>query len=103
MAAISSTLFVRAAVLRAIAAEGTALLGQLDQALAYPAVQAVGRKVAVRVAFAGGQPGKQLHGLVDVLRYRPLARLGYADYTCVERVFSMAMPTSVPPCALREP
>ena len=28
-------------------------------------------------------------GLVDVLRIRPIARLGYKDYTSVESVFSM--------------
>ncbi len=31
-------------------------------------------------------------GRVDVRRYRPLARLGYFDYTSVESVFSMAFP-----------
>lgn len=31
-------------------------------------------------------------GRIDVARLRPLARLGYHDYTCVERVFSMSIP-----------
>jgi flavin reductase (DIM6/NTAB) family NADH-FMN oxidoreductase RutF len=28
-------------------------------------------------------------GLVDVLKIRPIARLGYKDYTSIESVFSM--------------
>ena len=35
-------------------------------------------------------------GLVDVLRYRPVARLGYMDYTTVDSVFSMRMPDQKP-------
>ena len=35
-------------------------------------------------------------GMVDVTRYRPLARLGYMDYTSVEAVFSMPRPPSAP-------
>ncbi|MBT3307012.1 MAG: flavin reductase family protein [Alphaproteobacteria bacterium] len=31
-------------------------------------------------------------GLVDIARIRPLARMGYQDYTVVEQVFTMAMP-----------
>jgi len=31
-------------------------------------------------------------GKIDIARIRPLARLGYYDYTCVENVFSMAPP-----------
>lgn len=31
-------------------------------------------------------------GLVDVARIRPIARLGYHDYTSVERVFTMVRP-----------
>jgi flavin reductase (DIM6/NTAB) family NADH-FMN oxidoreductase RutF len=31
-------------------------------------------------------------GLVDVTRYKPLARLGYMDYTAVTEVFSMQRP-----------
>jgi flavin reductase (DIM6/NTAB) family NADH-FMN oxidoreductase RutF len=31
-------------------------------------------------------------GLVDVLRYRPVARMGYLDYTTVESSYSMPMP-----------
>ena len=31
-------------------------------------------------------------GQVDVTRYNPLARLGYMDYTSVEKTFSMKRP-----------
>ena len=31
-------------------------------------------------------------GLVEPPRFRPLARLGYMDYTSVEQVFSMLRP-----------
>ena len=33
-------------------------------------------------------------GLVDLDRVRPLARLGYQEYTAVERVFNMPRPGS---------
>jgi flavin reductase (DIM6/NTAB) family NADH-FMN oxidoreductase RutF len=33
-----------------------------------------------------------VNGRVDVLKYRPVARLGYFDYTAVGEVFSMVMP-----------
>ena len=33
-------------------------------------------------------------GLVDVLKFRPVARLGYMDYTVVDSVFSMGRPDS---------
>ena len=33
-------------------------------------------------------------GLVDVLKIRPLARLGYMDYTSIESVFSMRRPSA---------
>lgn len=33
-----------------------------------------------------------VNGLVDVLRFRPVARLGYMDYTVVDSVFSMDRP-----------
>jgi flavin reductase (DIM6/NTAB) family NADH-FMN oxidoreductase RutF len=32
-------------------------------------------------------------GRLDVLKIRPIARLGYMDYTSVESVFSMPKPT----------
>tara|TARA_B100001758_G_C18133264_1_gene465017 strand:- start:9 stop:677 length:669 start_codon:yes stop_codon:yes gene_type:complete len=32
-------------------------------------------------------------GLVDVLKIRPIARLGYYDYTSIESVFQMEIPT----------
>ena len=31
-------------------------------------------------------------GLLDVTRYRPLARMGYRDYTRVDEVFTLARP-----------
>ena len=31
-------------------------------------------------------------GKIDILRIRPLARLGYYDYTSVTEVFSMPIP-----------
>jgi hypothetical protein len=31
-------------------------------------------------------------GRLDILRIRPLARLGYYDYTSVESVFAMVIP-----------
>jgi len=33
-----------------------------------------------------------LNGLLDVTRYKPLARLGYTDYAIVEKVFSLKRP-----------
>ena len=38
-------------------------------------------------------------GLVDVLKFRPVARLGYMDYTVVDSVFSMGRPDSKIPKA----
>ena len=35
-----------------------------------------------------------VNGLVDVLKFRPVARLGYMDYTVVDSVFSMDRPDS---------
>lgn len=32
-------------------------------------------------------------GKVDVTRYRPVARLGYRDYSCVESVFALVRPS----------
>lgn len=46
-----------------------------------------------RFAFAGrsiGWPEKVLtDGLIDIARVRPIARLGYMDFTVVESVFTM--------------
>lgn len=47
-----------------------------------------GRVVAVHIADWALTPD----GRLDVPRLKPLARLGYYDYTCVERVFSMTIP-----------
>ena len=33
-------------------------------------------------------------GILDVTRYRPLARLGYKDYSSVDEVFSLTRPTA---------
>jgi len=46
-----------------------------------------GRVLAIHVADEFLTDGK-----IDIARIRPLARLGYYDYTCVENVFSMAPP-----------
>ena len=35
-------------------------------------------------------------GRFDVLRYQPLARLGYRDYTAVREVFSLTRPDQIP-------
>ena len=40
-----------------------------------------------------------VNGLVDVLKFRPVARLGYMDYTVVDSVFSMDRPDSKIPKA----
>jgi flavin reductase (DIM6/NTAB) family NADH-FMN oxidoreductase RutF len=32
-------------------------------------------------------------GKVDIVRIRPLARLGYQDYSCVDRIFELVRPT----------
>ena len=54
---------------------------------AAPNVMVIGRVVGVHIDEA-----IIVEGRVDVTRYRPLARLGYFDYTAVESVFSMAFP-----------
>jgi flavin reductase (DIM6/NTAB) family NADH-FMN oxidoreductase RutF len=46
-----------------------------------------GRVLAIHVADEVIRDGK-----IDIAAIRPLARLGYYDYTCVENVFSMAPP-----------
>lgn len=48
----------------------------------------IGRVVAVHIDDAALTDGR-----VDVLRLRPIARLGYKDYTSVESVFEMVKPT----------
>ena len=40
-----------------------------------------------------------MNGLVDVLTFRPVARLGYMVYTVVDSVFSMGRPDSKIPMA----
>ncbi len=49
----------------------------------------IGRVVGVHIDDAA----LTADGLVDVLKIRPIARLGYKDYTSVESVFSMPKPT----------
>jgi flavin reductase (DIM6/NTAB) family NADH-FMN oxidoreductase RutF len=33
-------------------------------------------------------------GKLDIIRIKPIGRLGYYDYTCVESVFEMVIPGS---------
>ncbi|MBD5604109.1 MAG: flavin reductase family protein [Candidatus Eremiobacteraeota bacterium] len=47
-----------------------------------------GRVVAVHIA----DDALDANGRLDVLKIRPLARLGYYDYTSIESTFEMAMP-----------
>jgi len=46
-----------------------------------------GKVVAIHIADDAVVAGK-----IDIARLKPLARLGYHDYTCVERVFTMPPP-----------
>jgi hypothetical protein len=46
-----------------------------------------GRVVAIHVADAAIRDGR-----IDIASLRPLARLGYYDYTSVEHVFTMHPP-----------
>jgi flavin reductase (DIM6/NTAB) family NADH-FMN oxidoreductase RutF len=48
----------------------------------------IGRVVAVHIDDAALTPD----GRVDVLKIRPIARLGYKDYTSVDSVFEMDKP-----------
>ena len=34
------------------------------------------------------------NGKLDIIRMKPIGRLGYYDYTCVESVFEMVIPGS---------
>lgn len=52
-----------------------------------PNVMIIGRVVGVHIDEA-----IIVEGRVDVTRYRPVARLGYLDYTAVETVFAMDFP-----------
>lgn len=52
----------------------------------------IGRVVGVHISDAA----LTADGRVDVLRLRPIARLGYYDYTSVESVFSMVIPGNDP-------
>jgi flavin reductase (DIM6/NTAB) family NADH-FMN oxidoreductase RutF len=49
----------------------------------------IGRVVAVHIDDAA----LTLDGRVDILKIRPIARLGYKDYTSVESVFQMEKQT----------
>lgn len=46
----------------------------------------VGRVVGIHIAEDALRPD----GLLDVARLKPLARMGYRDYTCVDRVFDLS-------------
>jgi flavin reductase (DIM6/NTAB) family NADH-FMN oxidoreductase RutF len=48
----------------------------------------IGRVVAVHIDDAALLPS----GKIDVLKIRPIARLGYYDYTSIESVFEMIIP-----------
>ncbi len=50
----------------------------------------IGRVIAVHIDDAAFTED----GLVDVLKIRPIARLGYYDYTSIESVFRMEIPTA---------
>lgn len=52
----------------------------------------IGRVVGVHIGDAALTPD----GRVDVLRLRPIARLGYYDYTSIESIFSMIIPGNDP-------
>ena len=53
----------------------------------------IGKVVGVHIADEVlGEDGK-----IDMMKIKPLARMGYSDYTCVERVFE------IPPSALAGP
>ena len=52
----------------------------------------IGRVVGIHIADAA----LTADGLVDVLRLRPIARLGYYDYTSIESVFQMIIPGNDP-------
>lgn len=51
-----------------------------------------GRVVAIHIADDYLTPD----GRIDILKARPIARLGYFDYTSVESIFSMTIPGSDP-------
>lgn len=57
----------------------------------------IGRVVGVHIADdAIGPDGK-----LDIPRIKPLARLGYADYTCVEKVFALELKRDIDATSLR--
>jgi flavin reductase (DIM6/NTAB) family NADH-FMN oxidoreductase RutF len=58
----------------------------------------IGRVVAVHIDDAV----LTADGRVDILKIRPIARLGYKDYTSVESVFQMEKPTPEDRMAARE-
>ncbi len=45
----------------------------------------VGQVVGIHIDDAALTP----EGEIDIVRFKPLARMGYRDYTCVERVFQL--------------
>lgn len=40
-----------------------------------------------------------VEGKVDIVRLKPIARLGYMDYSVVDKVFSLSRPRSAPPAS----
>jgi len=52
----------------------------------------IGRVIGIHIADAA----LTAEGRVDVLRIRPIARLGYYDYTSIESVFQMIIPGNNP-------
>ena len=56
----------------------------------------IGRVVAVHIADDALTPD----GKLDVVKIRPIARLGYYDYTSIESTFEMVMPSNDNPLIL---
>lgn len=55
-----------------------------------PANVVFGQVIAIHIADSA----LRADGCIDVLKIRPIARLGYYDYTSVESIFSMRIPGS---------
>ena len=63
---------------------------EMPQAGGVPCHLVIGRVVGVHIADEVIDDD----GYVDVLRFQPVARLGYRQYTAVERVFEMKLPAT---------
>ena len=55
-----------------------------------PANVVFGQVIAIHIA----DDALRADGCIDILKLRPIARLGYYDYTSIESVFSMRIPGS---------